>query len=277
MQGESGSPCYPSQYFGKEGTYKGGKDGKMHEDDSDDEMMGKMMKEGMDDMKKGDMEGQMEGGMKGPKGMMDKFNGMEGMLDRMGKMSSKDQEQMQQKLENMKKGGMSDMMKGGMQGMKDGMQKVMSEKFNGMMNSEGKEDMMSKMGGKEGMMQMMGMTGGKDKDGRDMKEQFKGQMEKKQGMQGGPPSKEDFEGKMEMRKGGKGPDGEEKDTGYRGGCAQSLCCGNILEYGVWKEEYICYDMYANVIEEGNRFKCVEGAKSLIAGTVALLAASFMMQ
>lgn len=145
----------------------------------------------------------------------------------------------------------------------------MSQKFHGMMNSEGKDDCMSQMGGKEGMMQMMGMTGGKDKDGRDMKEQFKGQMEKKQGMQGGPPSKEDFMGKMGEKK--------EMNKSYNGGCAENLCCGNILEYGVWKEEYICYDKWANIIEEGNRFKCVEGAKNLIAGAVTLLVASFMMQ
>lgn len=34
--------------------------------------------------------------------------------------------------------------------------------------------MMSKMGGKEGMMNMMCMTGGKDKDGGDMKKKFEG-------------------------------------------------------------------------------------------------------
>jgi hypothetical protein len=43
-----------------------------------------------------------------------------------------------------------------------------------MMEMNGKDDMFSKMGGKEGMMNMMCMTGGKDKDGGDMKKKFEG-------------------------------------------------------------------------------------------------------
>lgn len=39
-----------------------------------------------------------------------------------------------------------------------------------------------------------------------------------------------------------GEDGKMK--GFAGGCAESLCCGHILDYGVWKEDYFCYDKYS---------------------------------
>ena len=62
---------------------------------------------------------------------------------------------MKMKFQNMKEGGPGEMMKGGMQGVKEGMQKMMGEEMNKMMRGEGdKEDMMSKMGGKDGMMGM---------------------------------------------------------------------------------------------------------------------------
>lgn len=48
-----------------------------------------------------------------------------------------------------------------------------------MMNSDGQEDLMSKMGGKEGIMNMMGMTRGTDRDGNDMKQKFEGMMQKR--------------------------------------------------------------------------------------------------
>merc|ERR1719263_2153115 len=93
----------------------------------------------------------------------------------------------------MKDGDMQGMMKGGMEGMKDGVQQMMKEKMHGLMNMGDKEDLMSKMGGKEGMMDMMCMTGGKDKDGNDMKKKFEGMMTKKQGQSHLPPSKEQKE------------------------------------------------------------------------------------
>lgn len=224
MQSESGSVCYPSMYFDKDDGYRGGKGGKMHDKD---DMMGEMMKDGMDKMEKdGDREGMMMQGMKGMGGMMDKMNGMEGMIDKMGKMSTDDQEQMKQKLQNMKDGGMGSMMRGGMDGMKEGLSGMMQQKFHSMNDMGGKDDMMSKMGGKDGMMQMMGMTGGKDRDGNDMKAKFEGQMQMKGGQNAGPPS---F-GDMDMKR--RGPDGD-KDEGYRGGCKESLCCGHILTFGVW--------------------------------------------
>lgn len=269
MQGESESVCYPSFYHDGE-NYRGGKDGKMHDED---DMMTGMMKEGMKDMDddgKGP-DGMMKMGQKGMGGMMDKMNGMEGMLDKMGNMSSKDQEQMMEKMKNMKDGPMGDMMKGGMEGMKEGVQQMMKEKMHGMMNMGDKEDMMSKMGGKEGMMEAMCMIGGKDKDGNDMKKKFSDAMTKKKGQSSGPPSMEE----MEEKKMG-GPDGRERS--FAGGCAENLCCGHILDYGVWKEEYFCYDQWKQTIEDGHRFKCVEGmAKNLVAATVSIAAAVFMMQ
>ena len=65
-------------------------------------------------------------------------------------------------------------------------------------------------------------------------------MDKKKNSESGPPSKESF---MDM-KGGKGGKSM-KD--YNGGCEAELCCGNILEYGVWKEEYFCYNKYATMV------------------------------
>lgn len=117
MQGESKSVCYPSQYYDDKNGYMGGKDGVRKD------MMEDMMRDGMKD---GDSEGMMKGGMEGPgKMMMDKMNGMEGMLDKMGQMSDKDQLQMKQRLQGMKDGNMMDQMKGGMDGMRDGMRDMM--------------------------------------------------------------------------------------------------------------------------------------------------------
>merc|ERR1711990_545967 len=158
-----------------------------------------------------------------------------------------------------------------MEGMKDGVQQMMKEKMHGMMNMGDKEDLMSKMGGKEGMMDMMCMTGGKDKDGNDMKKKFEGMMTKKQGQSHLPPSKEQME-EMEGR--------GEKPAMFNGagGCAESLCCGHVLDYGVWKEDYFCYDKFATLIEDGHRFKCVEGmAQKMVAATMSIAAAVFMMQ
>jgi len=85
-EGASGSQCFLMSEFDDEGKFKG----KMRGDGSDDDdMMGKMAKEGMGMM--GDMEDLMKGGMQGPKSMMDKMGGMKGMMDKMGKMNSKDQ------------------------------------------------------------------------------------------------------------------------------------------------------------------------------------------
>lgn len=92
LLGESGSVCYPSQYYDG-GVYVGGLNGVKYE--KDESMMGGMMKGGMKDMEDGpdgDMDGMMKHGMKGMGGMMDKMNGMEGMLDKMGQMPAKDQE-----------------------------------------------------------------------------------------------------------------------------------------------------------------------------------------
>jgi hypothetical protein len=61
-------------------------------------------------------------------------------------------------------------------------------------------------------------------------------MTKKQGQSSGAPSKEMMEEKM------MGEDGKMK--GFAGGCAESLCCGHILDYGVWKGDYFCYDKYS---------------------------------
>jgi hypothetical protein len=127
MQSESGSVCYPSQYYDG-GMYVGGLNGEKYERPEGDDMMKDMMKGGMKDMQDGpdgDMDGMMKHGQQGMKGMMDKMNGMEGMLDKMGNMPCKDQEELMQKLKNMKDGDMNGMMKGGMQGMKDGMQDMM--------------------------------------------------------------------------------------------------------------------------------------------------------
>lgn len=212
----------------------------------------------------------MKDGQKGMGGMMDKMNGAEGMMRKMGDMNSKDQGQMEQKLKNMKNGDMQGMMKGGMQGMKQGMSDMMQKGMHSMMDNGDGNDMMSKMGGREGMMQMMGMTGGKDRDGNDMNEKFKGQMEQKKGQNSGPPSMEDMQGKKDMM----GP-----NKSYRGGCAESLCCGHILEFGVWGEDYFCYNENAVDIQEdnmpSNRFKCVEGAAKLAAGLIAATAVLMM--
>ena len=54
-------------------------------------------------------------------------------------------------------------------------------------------------------------------------------------MGGGPPSGDDFK-KMKSDREAKGFKG-----GFNGGCAETLCCGHVLEYGVWKDEYVCYD------------------------------------
>lgn len=268
MQGESKSVCYPSFYHDGD-NYRGGKDGQMHDED----MMEGMMKEGMKDMEgKEDMDGMMKQGMKGMGGMMDKMNGMEGMIDKMGQMDTKDKEEMMEKLKNMKNGDMQGMMKGGMEGMKDGVQQMMKEGMHGMMNMGDKQDLMSKMGGKEGVMDMMCMTGGKDKDGNDMKKKFGEMMTKKQGQSSGPPTQEMMEEKMKGGNGGKGM------QSFNGGCAETLCCGHILDYGVWKEDYFCYDQWSQTIEDGHRFKCVEGmAKNLAAATLSIAAAVFMMQ
>merc|ERR1719263_150587 len=134
---------------------------------------------------------------------------------------------------------------------------------------EGKEDMMSKMGGRDGMMSMMGLMKGQDKDGNDMKKKFDDKMKMAKGKKGGPPSKEDFEKKMGEMK--------DKPRGFNGGCAESLCCGHILEFGVWKDEYTCFDAESTMNDEGYRFKCVEGAKNIAAGALALAATIFMMQ
>merc|ERR1719398_396187 len=116
-----------------------------------------------------------------------------------------------------------------MDGMKDGMMDVMREKFNGMMQmGDGKQD----------MMQMMGMTGGKDKNGNDMKQKFDGKMTMKKGQSGGPMDSQKFKD----MKGGK--EGGPSMKNYNGGCAVGLCCGHTLEYGVWKESYFCFDQYA---------------------------------
>lgn len=65
---------------------------------------------------------------------------------------------------------------------------------------------------------------------------------------------------------------------FNGGCAENLCCGHVLSFGVWGEEYFCYDQYSITVDEGNRFKCVEGlARNMAAGAATLLAAAFMMQ
>lgn len=78
-----------------------------------------------------------------------------------------------------------------------------------------------------------------------------------------------------MQKGGKGG---KSMKNFNGGCAETLCCGNILEYGVWKEEYFCYDQWSTIIDEGNRFKCVEGmAAKLAAGMISVAAAVLMME
>merc|ERR1712227_107547 len=166
-------------------------------------------------------------------------------------MDSKDKDEMMNKLKNMKDGDMQEMMKGGME-------QMMKEKMHGMMDMGGKEDMMSKMGGKEGMMNMMCMIGGKDKDGNDMKKKFEGMMEKKKGQSHEPPTGEKIK---EMEEKGEKP----AMFNGRGGCAETLCCGHILEYGVWKEDYFCYDQWSQTIDDGHRFKCVEGmAKNLVA-------------
>jgi hypothetical protein len=99
----------------------GGKGGKRNE--PNDDMMGGMMKEGMKD---GDSEGMMKDGMHGPsKAMFDKMNGMEGVLDKMGQMSKRDQLQIKERLQGMKDGNSTDQMKGGIDGMKEGIQGMM--------------------------------------------------------------------------------------------------------------------------------------------------------
>merc|ERR1719498_1095452 len=109
---------------------------------------------------------------------------------------------------------------------------MMREKLNDMMNSDGKDDLMKKMGGKQAMYGKMGMIKGKDRDGNDMRKKFDDAMERRKGQQGGAPSEEDM---MKMKK-----ERGEKGQSYNGGCAESLCCGHVLEFGVWKEEYFCY-------------------------------------
>merc|ERR1719450_1718035 len=101
-------------------------------------------------------------------------------------------------------------------------------------------------------MEMMGMIKGTDRDGGDMKNKFEGAMEKRGGQEGGPPSKEKMEGMM------KDKDGNKKN--FNGGCSAEakLCCGHVLEYGVWKDEYFCHDQFAMSIDSGHRFTCVEG-------------------
>jgi len=87
------------------------------------------------------------------------------------------------------------------------------------------------------------------------------------GQKSGPPSKEDFDKKsMEMK---------DKTRGFNGGCAESLCCGHILEFGVWKDEYKCMDATATMNDDGYRFKCVEGAKNIAAGALAIAATLFI--
>merc|ERR1711988_1707883 len=154
-------------------------------------------------------------------GMMDKMNGMDGMIDKMAHMNTKDQDEMMNKLKDMKDGDMQGMMKGGMEGMKEGMQDMMKQKMHGMMEMGDKEDMMSKMGGKEGMMNMMCMTGGKDKDGNDMKKKFEQQVEKKKTQSHEAPTGEKI---REMEEKGEKP----AMFNGRGGCAETLCCGHML-------------------------------------------------
>lgn len=68
---------------------------------------------------------------------------------------------------------------------------------------------------------MMGMTGGKDKDGKDMKDMFNQKMEMKKGQSHEMPTREQMEEKMQ--KGGK--DGGPMKN-FAGGCGEKLCCGH---------------------------------------------------
>jgi hypothetical protein len=175
---------------------------------------------------------------------------------------------MQQKLQGMKNGDMMMQMKGGMEGMKEGMEGMMKEKLNGMMQMSGdKSNMMDQMGGKEGMMMQMGMMGGKDRQGNDMKQMAQTKMDQKSGMQSGPM---DSSKMMEMRK---TPEGTQ---GYNNGCNAGLCCGQILSYGVWSDEYLCYDEHATTVDTGHVFNCMEGATRLATGAAALVIAAMMM-
>merc|ERR1711988_1061418 len=108
----------------------------------------------------------------------------------------------------MKDGDMQGMMKGGMEGMKEGMQDMMKQKMHGMMEMGDKEDMMS-------------MTGGKDKDGNDMKKKFEQQVEKKKTQSHEAPTGEKI---REMEEKGEKP----AMFNGRGGCAETLCCGHML-------------------------------------------------
>ena len=72
--------------------------------------------------------------------------------------------------------------------------------------------------------------------------------------------------------------GRNSKRSYRGGCAETLCCGHTLQYGTWSDQYFCYDQYAITVDEEIplRFKCVEGAKNLAIGAMSVAAAVFMM-
>lgn len=246
---------------GMKGGLRDGIEGMMNEGMK--EGMG-MMKEGAEMLKDGvkDMIGEKKDGPDGP-GAKDAKEGPGGKGD------DKDGPQGDHSK------GPKEMMKGA-DGMKQGMEEMMKKKFEGMMKmgqmggmEDGKDDLMKMMGGKDGMRDMMGMNRGKDKDGNDMQKKFQDKMKMAQGKSQGPPSKEDFEKKKEEMK--------DKPRGFNGGCAESLCCGHILEFGVWKDEYTCHDANASMNDDGYRFKCVEGAKNVAAGALALAAALFMMQ
>lgn len=111
----------------------------------------------------------------------------------------------------------------------------------------------------------MGMTGGKNAAGEDMEAKFTERITAfAKETQGIPDTKAERE-----------KDDEGKEA-YNNGCAADLCCGHILDYGVWAEEYVCADKTATTLED-NRFQCyVDGAKTIVAGAMSVMIASFMM-